>query len=180
MADRHARRVGDADRTGDQRDRGAKVREVALPSSFDDILAAQRRIMVFEAARNFAYERTRHADRLSPELHDVVAEGLACPFADYVAALEQGERLRDHLDGLLGGAFDVLLTPSALGEAPAGLGKTGDPQCNSIWTLAGTPCITLPAGTGRNGLPLGVQLVGARFADERLIDVAHWVQAQLD
>jgi len=67
--------------------------------------------------------------------------------ADYVAALEQGERLRDHLDGLLGTDFDVLLTPSALGEAPTGLGATGDPQCNSIWTLAGTPCVTLPAGT---------------------------------
>jgi Asp-tRNA(Asn)/Glu-tRNA(Gln) amidotransferase A subunit family amidase len=110
----------------------------------------------------------------------VLSEGLACSLADYVAALEQGERLRDHLDGLLGSEFDVLLTASALGEAPAGLAKTGDPQCNSIWTLAGTPCITLPSGSGRNGLPLGVQLVGARFADERLIDLAYWVQAKLD
>jgi len=161
--------------------RGARVRDVALPSEFDDILAAQRRIMVFEAARNFAYERTRHADLLSPELRDgVLPEGLACPLADYVAAIEQGERLRDHLDGLLGSEFDVLLTASALGEAPAGLAATGDPQCNSIWTLAGTPCVTLPAGTGRNGLPLGIQLVGARFADERLLDLAQWVQTRLD
>jgi Asp-tRNA(Asn)/Glu-tRNA(Gln) amidotransferase A subunit family amidase len=160
--------------------RGATVKEVALPPEFDEILAAQRRIMVFEAARNFAYERTRFADRLSPELRDVLAEGLACPLADYVAALEQGERLRDHLDGLLGSEFDGLLTPSALGEAPAGLGATGDPQCNSIGTLAGTPCVSLPAGSGRNGLPLGIQLVGARFADERLLDVAAWVQARLD
>jgi amidase len=160
--------------------RGATVTEIALPREFDDVLAAQRRIMCYEAARNYAYEKTRHREQLSAELRDgVLAEGDACSFADYVAALELGERLRDHLDALLGDDVDVLLTASATGEAPAGLAWTGDAQCNAVWTLAGTPCVTLPAGTGANGLPLGVQLVGARFADARLFDAASWVEAQL-
>ncbi len=73
----------------------------------------------------------------------------------------------------------MLLTPSALGAAPAGIGWTGDAQCNAVWTLAGTPCLTLPAGTAGNGLPLGIQLIGARFADEKLFDVASWVQSRL-
>jgi amidase len=77
------------------------------------------------------------------------------------------------------GDFDALLTASALGEAPKGQDSTGDARCNSIWTLAGTPCVTLPAGTGSNGLPLGVQLVGARFTDARLLDVARWVEQRL-
>jgi amidase len=73
----------------------------------------------------------------------------------------------------------VLLAPSALGEAPQGLQSTGDARCNALWTLAWTPCVTLPAGTGRNGLPLGIQLVGRRFADEALFDAAAWVEARL-
>jgi Asp-tRNA(Asn)/Glu-tRNA(Gln) amidotransferase A subunit family amidase len=74
----------------------------------------------------------------------------------------------------------VLLTPSAPGEAPEGIAFTGDPVFNSIWTLAHTPCVTLPAGTGSRGLPLGLQLVGLRHADDRLLSTAAWVAAHLD
>ncbi len=74
----------------------------------------------------------------------------------------------------------MLLTPSAAGEAPVGLQSTGDPRFNSIWTLAWTPCVTLPAGTGPAGLPLGIQLVGRRFGDEALLDAASWVEAHLE
>jgi len=69
----------------------------------------------------------------------------------------------------------VLLCPSAPGEAPKGQEFTGDPRFNSIWTLAGTPCVTLPLGTGDMGLPLGVQLVGLRHADDKLLSIASWV-----
>ena len=83
-----------------------------------------------------------------------------------------------YLDGIFSDV-DLLLTPSAAGEAPEGLGSTGDPSFNSIWTLAWTPCVTLPAGTGPKGLPLGIQLVGPRFRDEATIDTAAWVEARL-
>jgi Asp-tRNA(Asn)/Glu-tRNA(Gln) amidotransferase A subunit family amidase len=73
----------------------------------------------------------------------------------------------------------VLLTPSAAGESPVGLDSTGDPSFNAIWTLGWTPCVTLPAGTGPVGLPLGVQLVGPRFRDEALFDAATWVETRL-
>ena len=66
-----------------------------------------------------------------------------------------------------------------LGAFREGLKETGDPRFNSIWTLAGTPCITLPAGAGTNGLPLGVQLVGLRHADDKLISTAAWIAARL-
>jgi len=73
----------------------------------------------------------------------------------------------------------VLLAPSAVGEAPQGLDSTGDARFNAIWTLAWTPCVTLPAGNGHKGLPLGIQLVGPRFRDEALLDAAAWVEARL-
>ena len=74
----------------------------------------------------------------------------------------------------------VILPPTAKGEAPKGLPWTGDPRFQSFWTLAGTPCITVPAGTGSNGLPLGIQVTGLRYTDDRLFSLAAWVQDRLE
>jgi Asp-tRNA(Asn)/Glu-tRNA(Gln) amidotransferase A subunit family amidase len=153
------------------------VRDVALTPA--DILAHHRRIFEFEAARNYAYEYEVHGDKLSGALRDgLLTPGRALPLSTYVEAIETAEALRRNLDELFG-EFDVLLAPSAVGEAPEGLGSTGDARFNAIWTLAWTPCVTLPAGTGRKGLPLGVQLIGPRFGDEALLDAAAWVEARL-
>jgi len=105
--------------------------------------------------------------------------GLAVSFERYVAAQRKAAAFKAHVDSLFD-KVDLLLTPSAPGEAPKGLASTGDPVFNSIWTLAGTPCVTLPAGTGPRGLPLGVQLVGLRHADDRLLSLAAWVAAHLN
>ena len=75
--------------------------------------------------------------------------------------------------------FDLLLAPSARGEAPAGLGNTGDPIFNRFWTLLGTPCVALPFNTGPFGLPLSVQLIGPRGSDDQLIAWARWVEQRL-
>ena len=92
--------------------------------------------------------------------------------------IETAEAFRRQLDDVFT-EVDVLLAPSAPGEAPRGLGSTGDARFNAIWTLAWTPCLTLPAGNGRSGLPLGIQLIGQRFRDEALLDAAAWVEARL-
>jgi Asp-tRNA(Asn)/Glu-tRNA(Gln) amidotransferase A subunit family amidase len=156
---------------------GARVTETApVPA---DILERHHRIFAFEAARNYAWEYETHRDELSPALRDgLLAPGRAMPLADYVAALEAAEAFRARLDAVFD-EFDALLAPSAVGEAPTGLASTGDARFNAIWTLAWTPCLTLPAGTGRTGLPLGIQLVGRRLADEALLDAAAWVEARL-
>ena len=158
---------------------GAAVREVTFAPEFFDILDHHRRIFDFEAARNYAYEYEQHYHLVSPVLRETVLKaGRELPLARYVEALEKAEAFRRHLDGIFN-EVDVLLTPSAASEPPEGLGSTGDPAFNSIWTLAWTPCITLPAGTGPRGLPLGVQLVGRRFGDEALLDAAAWATARL-
>ena len=157
---------------------GATVRDVALIPA--DILDHHRRIFAFEAARNYAYEYEVHGDKLSAALRDgLLTPGRALPLSAYVAAIETAEAFRRNLDDLFGD-FDVLLAPSAVGEAPEGLGSTGDARFNAIWTLAWTPCVTLPAGTGRKGLPLGIQLIGPRFRDEALFAAAAWVEARLN
>jgi amidase len=156
---------------------GATVRDVGVTPA--DILNHHRRIFEFEAARNYAYEYEVHGDKLSAALRDgLLAPGRALPLSAYIEAVETAEAFRRNLDDLFD-EFDVLLAPSAVGEAPEGLGSTGDARFNAIWTLAWTPCMTLPAGTGRKGLPLGVQLIGPRFGDEALLDAAAWVEARL-
>jgi Asp-tRNA(Asn)/Glu-tRNA(Gln) amidotransferase A subunit family amidase len=159
---------------------GAQVSEVEFAAPFRNIAEHHRRIFNYEAAHNYAYEHLEHRDQVSQVLLETVLDpGRALPVADYIEALETAEAFRAHLDDIFGGV-DVLLTPSAAGEAPEGFGSTGDPAFNSIWTLGWVPCVTLPAGTGSKGLPLGVQLVGQRFADEKLLDAAAWAEAKLN
>jgi len=158
---------------------GAQVSEVEFAAPFRTIAERQRRIFNYEAAHNYAYEHLEHRDQVSAVLLDTVLDpGSKLPLADYVEALETAEAFRAHLDDLCGDV-DVLLTPSAAGEAPEGYDSTGDPAFNSTWTLGWVPCVTLPAGTGPTGLPLGIQLVGPRFADERLLDAAAWIEGKL-
>jgi amidase len=156
---------------------GATVREVKPAPA--DILDHHRRIFEFEAARNYAFEYEVHREKLSPALRDgLLAPGRSLPLAAYIEAIETAEAFRRNLDDLFT-EVDVLLAPSAVGEAPKGLTSTGDARFNAIWTLAWTPCLTLPAGNGRSGLPLGIQLIGQRFRDEALLDAAAWVEARL-
>jgi Asp-tRNA(Asn)/Glu-tRNA(Gln) amidotransferase A subunit family amidase len=158
---------------------GARVSDIEFAAPFATIASHHRRVFNYEAAHNYAYEHLEHRDQVSKVLLDTVLDpGRALPLADYIEALETAEAFRAHLDDIFSDV-DILLTPSAASEAPEGLGSTGDPAFNSIWTLGWVPCVTLPAGTGPKGLPLGVQLVGQRFADEKLLDAAVWVEARL-
>ena len=75
--------------------------------------------------------------------------------------------------------FDALLTLPAFGEAPRGLTYTGDAEYCAPWTFVGAPAVTLPAGFGPNGLPLGIQLVGEYRNDLHVLRTAKWVEAVL-
>ena len=75
--------------------------------------------------------------------------------------------------------YDAILTPAALGTAPKGLGSTGDPAFCTLWTLLGMPALSLPLMQGANGLPLGVQLVGRRNFDARLLRTARWLEKKV-
>jgi Asp-tRNA(Asn)/Glu-tRNA(Gln) amidotransferase A subunit family amidase len=161
-------------------DKGASVVDVAFAAPFTDILDDHGAITNYEGTRNYADERLRNPDKVSQELMDgAMKRGLEVSFARYVAAQRKSTAFRAHVDSLFD-KVDVLLCPSAPGEAPEGVEFTGDPRFNSIWTLAGTPCVTLPSGVGAKGLPLGLQLVGLRHEDNRLLSTAAWVAAHLD
>jgi len=152
--------------------------EVAFTPPFTDILDDHAAISGWESLRNYADERLRNPDKVSAELMAIMKKSDGITLDRYVAAQRKSVAFKAFVDSLFDD-FDALLCPSAPGEAPKGREFTGNPRFNSIWTLAGTPCITLPAGTGANGLPLGIQLVGLRHEDDRLLSTAAWVAARL-
>lgn len=157
---------------------GAEVREIALPPSFQGLLAAQEAIMGAECAHSLRAENEAHRSALSVRLREALDAGRAFSPERLLAARAQAEECRSQLDRLLG-PLDAILTPAATGEAPAALAGTGDPAFCRIWTLLGTPCVSLPALRGPAGLPLGLQLVGARGAGEKLLAAAQGVMDRL-
>ncbi len=157
---------------------GAAVAEVDLPRECDGLFEAQKTVMAFEAARALGKLRARHEALLSPALLDLLRAGEATPGDACAEALALAARCREALAGIFR-RVEVLLTPAALGEAPLGLASTGDPAFNRVWTLLHLPCLSLPAGRGPAGLPVGVQLVGPLRGDGAVVAAARWAFERL-
>jgi amidase len=153
---------------------GVEVVDISLPSHFAEMRAAHRVIDGRDRAMAMAYEWTHHREGLSPALRERLQEGRDTAHADYIVALRTGERCRAEMDAVFGDC-DVLLAPAAKGEAPKGLEQTGDPAWQAFWTLLHVPALTLPTAKGPNGLPVGIQMVGRRYDDERLLASAKYV-----
>ena len=157
---------------------GIVVKELVLPKDFDSFLDAQSDVLRFEAARVFAFERTRRADLLSPSSRDELAAGAAISRTRYLEGQALIVRCRTLFVETVR-PFDFLLTASAPGEAPAGLNDTGEAMFNRWGSGLRAPCVNLPGFTGPNGLPVGIQLVGAIDDDRRLLRCSKWMAAQV-
>lgn len=157
---------------------GAHVHDLVLPASCDALTQAQIQIMAYEAAAAFAPERQRQAEKFSPAFAQLLALGQSLNGADFAAAQLLAMAARRALDAVFE-SVDVLLAPSAEGEAPAGLGATGNPIFNRLWTLLGNPCVHVPAGTGAHGMPVGVTVIGPRWADALTLSAAHTLELSL-
>ena len=165
-ATRHA--VEDAARKLAQ---GFTVRDVDLPPSFRDLSVTREIINDFERARGMASEWQTDRDQISEGLAKSIRNGLSMSRERYTGALERVATCRRRL-GEVFADVDVLLTPTAQGEAPLGLDYTGDHRFQSIWTQLRTPAVTLPTHAGPNGMPVGIQLVAPQYADDHVLAIA--------
>ena len=158
---------------------GARIIDAELPPACAEADAMQQRLSAWEAPRVHMPECARHEPLLSRALRDgKIAEGRRITYDAFRHACAEAERMRRAAAEWASG-FDAILTLPAPGQAPRGLGDTGSARFNAAWTLFYMPCLTLPAGRGPDGLPVGTQLVGRRHADERLIATALWVERHL-
>ena len=156
---------------------GASVGVLELPPSFGRLNEAVRWISAYEGARSLAWEKCFHRDALSPDLRlGRIADGEACSPEAYRAWSRLAERCRIEFDDVFDD-YDVVLTPASPGEAPVGLAYTGSAVFNAPFTALHAPCVCLPGNVGPAGMPIGVQLVGKRGDDARLLDVAAWIEA---
>jgi amidase len=159
---------------------GAAVKETVLPEEFSELHhAARETINNYERSKSMAADWAKYADRISKVLGDRIKLGMASEHEDYVAALRLLERCRARIEELFDG-MDAVIAPCVRGEAPAGLGHTGDPALQQLWTAVHVPAVSLPTHRGPKGLPVGIQLVARRYEDERLFACARWVLERLD
>lgn len=166
---------------GDRLDetRGGKIEKLDLSDRFANAVAWHRTIMETDLAVNLVREYGEDGAGLSPVLRSMVERGRREYSAfDYARAVEAIPVLNDALDEIFF-AYDALITPAAPGVAPKGLEATGSPVFCTLWTYCGMPAVTIPLLQSSDGLPIGVQLVGPRGSDARLLRTANWL-ANLD
>jgi Asp-tRNA(Asn)/Glu-tRNA(Gln) amidotransferase A subunit family amidase len=153
---------------------GAKVSDLDLGGPFNDFEAMGRRISDYEFSRALTWERNHHWELLSEFQRDKLAAWLNVSYEQHREAQAVLGACRRYLSQAMKD-LDLLLTPSALGEAPVGLASTGDTSFNILSTWTYTPCVTLPVFTGPSGLPVGIQLIGQRNQDHRLFEATRAV-----
>lgn len=154
---------------------GEQCFDVPLPG-LDEVAAIRQRINFAEMAKCYYGIERRGGDTLSPVLRAAMDEGKGVLARDYLAALDW----RGLMTAALSPVFDrcdAILCPAAPGPAPEGLEFTGSAIFNGLWTLAGVPAVTLPLFWSDSGLPMGLQLVGRRGDDARLLRTARWLTA---
>ncbi|MCR4378592.1 MAG: amidase [Rhodospirillales bacterium] len=153
---------------------GEQCFEAPLPTVFNDAADIRARINFAEMAKcYYAYER-RGRDQMSFELTTALDKGKAILARDYLAALDWRGVFNAALDEIFK-RCDAILTPAAPGASPEGFETTGSSIFNGLWTLCGTPALTVPLFQAENGLPMGVQLVGRQGDDARLLRTARWL-----
>ena len=157
---------------------GGEVSDFELPTNFSALETAHPIVMNHESACAIGWEMNNHSNQISAVLQERMDFGLVQTEATRNAAYSTFASTQAAFAAAMRD-LDILVTPSAAGEAPAGIEWTGDPVFNYIWTSLHVPCVTVPVGTGPHGLPLGIQIVGRRGADRIVLAYAQWVASAL-
>jgi Asp-tRNA(Asn)/Glu-tRNA(Gln) amidotransferase A subunit family amidase len=157
---------------------GGSVRPVRFDAWMEEVVAAHGVIQSYEAWQTLGYEYDHYRLALSALLAEFLERASAVDVVAYSNARAQMHRAKARLDELFDGVT-ALLTPSAPGEAPEGLGSTGDPAFNRNWTLLGCPCVNVPGLRGRAGAPVGVQVIGRPWDDAQALAAAAFLEQSI-
>jgi Asp-tRNA(Asn)/Glu-tRNA(Gln) amidotransferase A subunit family amidase len=145
------------------------------PSYFNDIPKYHKIIHETDMANNFQLYYKKYKKKLSKEMISAIERGLKNSATEYAEAIDFMKRSYDSYKEVFEDYHGVL-TPASSGVAPKGLGNTGSPEFSTVWTYLGLPSISLPLLTGKNDLPLGIQLIGDKHDDLRFLGVASWIE----
>lgn len=154
---------------------GVAIDDLELPAAFASIPGEAGIVHDYEMRRSLLPELRAARDQIEPTLAAAIDRAATLTGEDYGRALEVLERRRSESTEVISG-YDAALCLAALGQAPRGLASTGSPLMNISWTALYLPCLTLPLLQGADGLPIGLQLVGRRHQDTRLLRAAHYLE----
>jgi Asp-tRNA(Asn)/Glu-tRNA(Gln) amidotransferase A subunit family amidase len=152
---------------------GDAAAEVDLGSGFNATVDMQKTVMETEMAHNLGRDYDKIGNGLSERLRSLIERGRKIAAIDYLAARDAAPGLNRALGDVFN-EYDAIITPAAPGAAPA-RETTGNPVFCSTWSFLGTPAVTLPLLASEDGLPIGVQLIGRRGNDARLLRTARWL-----
>jgi Asp-tRNA(Asn)/Glu-tRNA(Gln) amidotransferase A subunit family amidase len=153
---------------------GDDCHDLPLSEPFDHVVKMHRDIMNADMAKNLAHYYERGRDKMTDTICAMIEDGQKVSAVDYNTAIDGQDMLNSGLNACFD-HYDIIITPATTGEAPEGLAATGDPIFNTLATYCGVPSISLPLMEGPNGLPLGVQVIGPRGDDARLLRNANWL-----
>lgn len=151
------------------RDAGATVKPFDF--GFPELAEDQLVIMHAEGRRSFLAEYRADPEQLHPRIAEMARTGGGASIDRLRMAYDRAAVARQAFD-CAAAAFDAILAPSTIGEAPQGLAATGDLLFNGLMTLLHIPTVNLPLFTGETGLPVGLTLTGPRFAERQVLKVA--------
>jgi Asp-tRNA(Asn)/Glu-tRNA(Gln) amidotransferase A subunit family amidase len=152
------------------RDIGAEVIDLELPPDFGRLNDVYEVITKHEGGVAFRNLCLLRKEELHEDFRQMVESSAGMPVGSLREAYDLAARCRQVFDAIAAD-FDVIVAPGAAGEAPKGP-HPGSPALNLIWSTLQAPCINLPRWRSSAGLPLGLTLTSARFADRRLLAVA--------
>ncbi|MFZ0546334.1 MAG: amidase [Candidatus Promineifilaceae bacterium] len=150
---------------------GYTLKQIPTMADFEKIRARHQLILTAEVAQVHAEWYDRYGDLYHSHTAGLIEKGHSVSVGDLTDALAERRQLRNTFTAQMDQyGIDAWIAPSAPGPAPKGLDSTGDPIMNLPWTQSGLPSVNLPSGKATNGLPLGLQLIGRWYEDEKLLD----------
>jgi len=157
---------------------GAQIKEVDLPVIFERAIDITKAIHYSEIAHCYRPLMERFSGKISKRFKEYYTQGLRFPAYEYLDALRVREKMQQALATFIED-FDAIITPPATGEPPRTLRFTGDANFCTIWTLCGVPAAAFATGTGPNGMPMGLQVVGSYLDDRQLLRITKWCTQKL-
>lgn len=158
-------------------DAWSEEQSIKLPDSFAEVHAHHYRIMACGAAEYHRRDFAANPNAYAPNISKLIEDGLASSREDYLAALEHQRQFQAAFEGTLSDG-SIAVMPSTATTAPSS-DTTGDPKFNSPWSYAGVPTVTIPCGIASDGMPCGLQLVGPRNSEARLLQAAAWCEERI-
>jgi len=145
------------------------------PSYFKNINKYHQIIHETDLSNNFQDYYKKSKNKLSKEMQSAISRGMKYSAKEYTEAIDFMKRSYESYNEVFEDYHGVL-SPCSTGVADKGLKSTGSADFNRFWSFMGVPAIALPLLQGENNLPLGVQLIGDKYDDQRFLGIARWLE----